>query len=65
MKHYLNTQTGTLHIDGYCRFTNPVPKEYLKFDTEEEAHAYGGLSIGLCKFCLNKRQQIMDESKCK
>ena len=37
MKYYLNPQSGTLHIEGYCHFTRPAPKEYLKFDTEAAA----------------------------
>lgn len=63
MIHYLNVKSGTLHIEGYCRFADPAPKEYLKFNSEEEAYSYGGLSVGLCKFCQKKRQAVMEKNK--
>lgn len=56
--YVLNPDTGKIHIIGYCRLTNPHPKEWLPFETEEAARSYyGGQSAGLCKLCLQKREK--------
>lgn len=56
MKYYLNPQSGTLHIEGYCHFTRPAPKEYLKFDTEESAD---GIFTKNCKLCQKKKEEVL------
>jgi len=63
MKYYLNENSGTLHIDDYCTHVRPAPKEYLRFDSEQDAYSYGGLSIKLCKLCHKRREQILKENK--
>ena len=56
--YVLNPQNGKIHIVGYCHFTNPHPKEWKGFSTEEEARSfYGGQSAGICKLCLNEREK--------
>ncbi len=64
-KNYvLNPQNGKIHIIGYCHLTNPHPKEWKEFSTEEEARAYyGGQSAGLCKLCLKKREEKLKKEK--
>lgn len=63
--YVLNPQNGKIHINGYCHFTNPSSREWKGFSTEEQARAfYGGQSAGLCKLCLNKREEkLKKESK--
>ena len=62
--YILNPQNGKIHIIGYCRFTNPTPKEWQGFPTEEKARAYyGGQSAGLCKICLNKREERIQKGE--
>lgn len=56
MKYYLNPKSGTLHIEGYCRFTRPVPKEYLEFDSEEEADR---IFTRRCKSCQKKKEEVL------
>ncbi|MBQ4427938.1 MAG: hypothetical protein II881_09375 [Oscillospiraceae bacterium] len=64
-KNYvLNPQNGKIHIIGYCHFTNPHPKEWKAFFTEEDARAFfGNQSAGLCKYCLNKREEKLGKEK--
>ena len=60
--YVLNPQNGKIHIIGYCRFTNPHPKEWKGFRTEDDARSYyGGQSAGLCKLCLRKREEKLRE----
>lgn len=62
--YVLNPKNGKIHIVGYCYLTNPHPKEWKGFSTEEEARAaYGGQSAGLCKLCLQKREEKLQKEK--
>ena len=62
--YVLNPQNGKIHIVGYCHFTNPTPKEWKFFSTEEKARVYyGGQSAGLCKICLHKREEKLQKEK--
>ena len=62
--YVLNTQTGKIHIVGYCYLTNPHPKDWKGFLTEAEARAaYGGQSAGLCKLCLQRREEKLKKEK--
>lgn len=56
MKYILNTNTGTLHIEGLCYHSRCGSK---RFNSEDEARAYGRLSIKNCKDCFKKRDQIL------
>lgn len=52
-----NPKTHTLHIKGYCCHTKWGTKEYLPFHSENEALAYDGRAVGLCKLCQKKREK--------
>lgn len=57
-EYVLNPTTGKIHIMNYCHLTSPCPKEWLKFDTEEDAKIeYGSQSAGICKNCLKERER--------
>ena len=61
-KYFLNTETNTLHIEGFCPATHDGMKDqgnYKSFRSEDEALAYGGRAVGLCKRCQKKREQIL------
>ena len=54
-----NAKTDKLHIKGYCRFTKGIVSEYIPFETEDEALAYDGRAISMCKLCLAEREKRM------
>lgn len=60
-KFLYNPKSRTLHIKGYCCHTNGSCREYIPFDTENEAIAHDGRAVGFCKLCLRKREQKMEE----
>ncbi len=60
-KFVLNTKTNCLHIIGYCQHSQPMNPVF--FGTEDEALAYGGRSISMCKTCTKKREQNMKEEQ--
>ena len=60
MCYYLNPQTGTLHIEGYCHLTCPVPKEYLKFAKEEDVE---GIFTKKCKLCQKKKEEVLRKAQ--
>lgn len=63
MKYILNTQTNTLHIEGYCHYPYFNRKT---FDSEDEARAYGRLNIKNCKTCFkNRDKELISLSKSK
>ena len=62
-QYLYNTKTHTLHIKGYCTHTNGLCTDFLSFDSENEALAYDGRAVGLCKLCQKKREQIIKEKK--
>lgn len=61
-KFLYNAKRHTLHIKGYCMHTKGKCLEYLAFDTENEALAFDGRAVGLCKLCQKKREQILKSS---
>ena len=54
-----NAKTDKLHIKGYCRFTRGISLQYIPFETEDEALAYDGRAISMCKLCLAERTKQM------
>ena len=56
-KYFYNTSTGKLHIVGYCSASKYKPYNVKFFDTEDDALAYGGRAVGMCKICMRKREQ--------
>ena len=63
-KYLYNSRSNTLHIKGYCTHTkNGYPDYYIPFNTENEAIAYDGRAVGMCKICQKKREEKMEETK--
>ncbi|MDE7379669.1 MAG: hypothetical protein K2N14_01330 [Clostridia bacterium] len=62
-KFIYNKKTCKLHIAGYCTYVTDKFKisDYEYFDTEDEALAYGGRALGMCKVCHKKREKITKE----
>ena len=54
-KYLYNKDTGKLHIKGYCQYTKYGLSNFEEFDTENEALAFDGRAVGLCKICERKR----------
>ena len=53
----LNTKTHRLHIKGYCQHTKGLYTDFIQFNSEDEALAFDGRALGLCKICQKKREQ--------
>ena len=61
-KFLYNPKRNTLHIKGYCVHTkNEYPDYYISFNTENEAIAYDGRAVSVCKICQKKREEKMEE----
>ena len=52
-----NTTTHRLHIKGYCPHTKGSNTGFLEFKSEDDALAYDGRAVGMCKICQRKREQ--------
>lgn len=59
-KYLYNQNTHTLHIKGYCTHSKGERTGYIVFDSEDEALAYDGRAVGMCKICLKQREKMMD-----
>lgn len=55
-KYAYNEKRNTLHIIGLCCHTKPNPVGMKLFITENDALAYGGRAVGMCKICQKKRE---------
>lgn len=53
-----NTKTHRLHIVGYCPHAKGGGDRTIYFSTEDEALAYDGRAVGLCKLCQKKREAM-------
>ena len=62
-KYFYNTKTHRLHIYGYCRESKSLPFNTMFFDTYDEALAYDGRAVGLCKNCQRKENNMKEGSK--
>lgn len=62
-KYLYNTSTGRLHIVGYCPASTTKPYQIKYFDTEDDALAYDGRAVSMCKICMRKREQEMRAQK--
>lgn len=59
-KLYLYNEPGnTLHIKDFCAKANGP--DLIPFDSEDEALAYAGRRMGMCKNCMDKRDEILLE----
>lgn len=67
MKPYIyNMKTHTLHIEGFCAHTFKgmhYGKIYKIFKTEDEAIAFDGRAVSMCKLCQAKRDKKILNSK--
>ncbi len=59
-RYIYNTKTHVLHIEGYCPNANASKITSIKiFSIEDEALAYDGRAVGLCKKCQRKREKML------
>lgn len=56
-KYLYNLDTGKLHIVGYCPASKIKPYNIKYFNTEDDALAYDGRAVSMCKICMRKREQ--------
>lgn len=64
MRYFYNEDTHRLHIDSYCKVSKSYPCRVRFFDTYDEALAYDGRAVSLCKNCAKKENEIrMREEK--
>lgn len=65
MKRYVyNTKSHTLHIEGFCCHTSPnrvYGADYKLFKKEDEAIAFDGRAVGMCKLCQRRRDKMLKE----
>ena len=57
-----NTDTHTLHIEGFCRYAPKGIKysdNYKRFNDEDEVLAFDGRTVSICKICMHKRDKII------
>lgn len=59
--YFVNTSTNKMHIRGFCYHSKLPPDNLAFFDTEDEALAFGGRAIGMCKLCMKERERRMRE----
>lgn len=62
-KYVLNTDTGKLHIYGYCTYSNGKGDNYKYFDSEQEAYEFAGKHINPCKNCEKMKERILKGEK--
>jgi len=57
-----NVKTHTLHIEGFCHFTSEgmhYDENYKCFQSEDEAVAFDGRTVSMCKLCMKKRDDMI------
>ena len=57
-----NLKTHTLHIEGFCSQTFAgmhLGDDHKRFSTEDEALAFDGRGVGMCKNCQRKREEVI------
>ncbi len=52
-----NKTTHRLHIKGYCQHAKSPYTGFIQFQSEDEALAYDGRAVGMCKLCQKKRER--------
>lgn len=62
LKYILNANTGALHIADFCYQTKVSMAKPKIFETEEEAYAYGGKFIHMCKLCEREKEKRLREA---
>lgn len=61
-KYLYNPGSHTLHIVGYCHHTKGIKPGYIPFNTQDEAVAYDGCSVHMCKTCQKERDKRIREN---
>ena len=62
MKQYFyNEITHRLHIKGYCKESKILPYHVRWFDTYDEALAFDGRCVGLCRSCAKHENKLRKE----
>lgn len=56
LTYIYNLDTHCLHIEGCCQHSHPVNGK--RFHTEQEALAFDGRAVGVCKICQKKREKL-------
>lgn len=54
-----NKKSRRLHIEGYCPHS-VGNTGYIVFDSEDEALAFDGRAVSMCRLCQNKREKLME-----
>lgn len=55
-----NEKKHTLHIKGYCMHSRGETTGYRPFNSENEALAYDGRAVGMCKLCQKEREKRLE-----
>lgn len=63
MKYFYNERTHRLHIEGYCKDSKILPFHVRFFESEDEALAFDGRAVGMCKICQKKKEKLLGERK--
>ena len=61
-----NLNTHTLHIEGFCHITSKgihYGTDYKCFESEDEVLAFDGRTVGMCKVCMKKRDDMIKGGK--
>ncbi len=61
MRYFYNENTHRLHIVGFCFVSNCLPYNVKYFSSENEALAYDGKSVGMCKICQKKLEKEIEK----
>ena len=54
-KYCYNKRTHCLHIIGYCKDSKAISPDAILFESEDEALAFDGRAVRMCKNCMKKR----------
>ncbi len=59
--YFYNVKTHRLHIKGLCKESKMLPYNTVFFSSENEALAFDGRAVGLCKLCDKKREKKLKD----
>ena len=60
--YFINTKTGKIHIKGCCPHSKTLPYNVEFFNSVDEALAFGGSSVCMCKICQKQKEKIIKET---
>ncbi len=58
-----NKTTHRLHIKGYCQHAKSPYTGFIPFNSEDEALAYDGRAVGVCKLCQREREKRIEGAR--